>query len=95
MAPEEAGRLEGADPDYAQRDLYNAIKNKNFPSWSMFIQVMTFDEAEKFKFNPFDLTKVSQKIIFSSHCKLLSRSKIHVYQVQRYADWPLPVDGGR
>ena len=25
----------------------------------MFIQVMTFDEAEKHKFNPFDLTKVT------------------------------------
>ena len=58
MAPSEAGRLEGADPDYAQRDLYNSIESGKFPSWSMFIQVMTFDEAENWKFNPFDLTKV-------------------------------------
>jgi len=46
------------DPDYAIRDLYNAIADKDFPSWTMFIQVMTFDQAEKFEFNPFDLTKV-------------------------------------
>ena len=58
LAPTEAGRLEGADPDYAQRDLFNSIESGKFPSWSMFIQVMTFDEAENWKFNPFDLTKV-------------------------------------
>lgn len=28
------------------------------PSWTMYIQVMTFEEAEKFRWNPFDLTKV-------------------------------------
>ncbi|KAK3708596.1 hypothetical protein QZH41_002421 [Actinostola sp. cb2023] len=58
----EASRLAGEDPDYSNRDLYNRISNGNFPSWSMFIQVMTFDEAEKFRFNPFDLTKVSLEI---------------------------------
>ncbi|PVD28719.1 hypothetical protein C0Q70_11313 [Pomacea canaliculata] len=47
-----------SDPDYSQRDLYNAISEGNFPSWSLYIQVMTFEEAEKFRFNPFDLTKI-------------------------------------
>ena len=28
------------------------------PSWTMYIQVMTFEQAEKWNFNPFDLTKV-------------------------------------
>lgn len=54
----EADRLAGVDPDYSLRDLYNAIANENFPSWTMYIQVMTFAEAEKFRWNPFDLTKV-------------------------------------
>jgi catalase len=54
----EADRLVGVDPDYATRDLYNAIANGNFPSWTVYIQVMTFAEAEKFRWNPFDLTKV-------------------------------------
>jgi len=53
-----ADQLAGSDPDYAQRDLYNAIENKDVPSWTVFIQVMTFEEAETCKFNPFDLTKV-------------------------------------
>jgi len=55
---ESAAEMEKKDPDYAIRDLYNAIANEDYPSWTMSIQVMTFEEAEKFKFNPFDLTKV-------------------------------------
>ncbi|NXR32145.1 CATA Catalase, partial [Zosterops hypoxanthus] len=58
LSVEEAGRLASADPDYATRDLYNAIAQGNYPSWSFYIQVMTFEQAERFHFNPFDLTKV-------------------------------------
>ncbi|XP_064602677.1 catalase-like isoform X2 [Liolophura sinensis] len=57
MGPE-AAAMEGNEPDYATRDLYNAISTGNFPSWSLYIQVMTYEEAERFRWNPFDLTKV-------------------------------------
>jgi catalase len=53
-----ATELAGTDPDYATRDLYNAIARGQFPSWTFYIQVMTFEEAEKFRWNPFDITKV-------------------------------------
>ncbi|CAG2173108.1 unnamed protein product [Oppiella nova] len=46
------------DPDYSIRDLFNAIANKRFPSWTLHVQIMTYDQAREFKFNPFDLTKV-------------------------------------
>jgi len=46
------------DPDHAIRDLHNAIAEGNFPTWSLHIQVMTFQQAEDWAFNPFDLTKV-------------------------------------
>lgn len=55
----QAEQLASTDPDYGLRDLYNAIAKGNFPSWSFHIQVMTFEEAEKFPFNPFDVTKVT------------------------------------
>jgi catalase len=55
---DQANKLAGSDPDYAIRDLYNAIAEKQFPSWTLYIQVMTFEQAEIFPFNPFDLTKV-------------------------------------
>jgi len=53
-----ATQLAGTDPDYATRDLYNAIARGEFPSWTFYIQVMTFQQAERFQWNPFDLTKV-------------------------------------
>jgi len=55
---EGADEMAKQDPDYAIRDLYNNIAKGNHPSWTMYIQVMTFAEAEAFEFNPFDLTKV-------------------------------------
>jgi len=55
---EKADTLSATDPDYGIRDLFNAIEEKNFPSWTMKIQVMTFEQAEKFRWNPFDVTKV-------------------------------------
>merc|ERR1719229_801600 len=47
-----------ADPDFSIRDLFNAIADGNYPSYTLSVQVMTFAQAEKEKFNPFDLTKV-------------------------------------
>jgi hypothetical protein len=58
LSPAKAANISGTDPDYAIRDLYNAIAQRDFPTWSFYIQVMTFEEAEHFKWNPFDLTKV-------------------------------------
>lgn len=53
-----AGKISGSDPDYSIRDLYNAIAEEKFPSWTVYIQVMTFEVASSVKFNPFDVTKV-------------------------------------
>ena len=64
LMADRAGDLGGSDPDYAQRDLFNAIGEGNFPSWTLYIQVMTFEEAEKFRWNPFDLTKVCSSISY-------------------------------
>ncbi|PRD24340.1 UNVERIFIED_CONTAM: Catalase [Trichonephila clavipes] len=58
LTNEAARELAGTDPDYAIRDLYDAIANGRFPSWTFYIQVMTFEEAANFRFNPFDVTKV-------------------------------------
>ncbi|HNS17568.1 MAG TPA: catalase [Bacteroidales bacterium] len=54
----EAEAMKGKDPDWAQRDLVQAIDNKDFPKWAMKIQVMTEEQAKTFRWNPFDLTKV-------------------------------------
>ena len=66
LMADQAAELGGSDPDYAMRDLYSNIANGNYPSWTLKIQVMTFEEAEKFRWNPFDLTKVSYYILYLS-----------------------------
>lgn len=53
-----AEELAGSDPDYAIRDLYNAIANGDYPSWTFYIQVMSPEQATKARYNPFDLTKI-------------------------------------
>ncbi|MBV95146.1 Catalase, partial [Eschrichtius robustus] len=58
LSVEDAARLAHEDPDYGLRDLFNAIATGNYPSWTFYIQVMTFNQAETFPFNPFDITKV-------------------------------------
>ncbi|KAJ0396564.1 hypothetical protein P43SY_009473 [Pythium insidiosum] len=54
----EAARLASADPDYAIRDLYDAIARKAFPTWTLYIQTMTPAQAAQSAFNPFDVTKI-------------------------------------
>ncbi len=54
----EAEVLKGKDPDYAQRDFVESVAKGDFPKWALKIQVMTDEQAKKFKWNPFDITKV-------------------------------------
>jgi catalase len=54
----QADKIKGEDPDYSQRDLVKSIEEGNFPKWNLKIQVMTDEQAKKFHWNPFDLTKI-------------------------------------
>ncbi len=54
----EASDMRGIDPDFSQRDLFEAIEKGTFPKWNVQIQVMTDAQAKTFRWNPFDLTKV-------------------------------------
>jgi catalase len=58
LTQEEADRLAGEDPDTHLRDLYQSIERGDYPSWTLKVQVMPFDQAWGYRFNPFDLTKV-------------------------------------
>jgi catalase len=58
LTQEEADHLAGADTDYHRRDLFTSIERGEHPSWSLKVQVMPFDDAADYRFNPFDLTKV-------------------------------------
>ena len=58
LTQEDADRLAGEDGDYHQRDLFTSIEDGNFPSWTLHVQIMPFEDAKTYRFNPFDLTKV-------------------------------------
>ncbi|KQR95019.1 catalase [Chryseobacterium sp. Leaf180] len=55
---EEAMKMAGENPDFAQEDMCKAIENGDFPKWTMYIQTMTEEQANEFRWNPFDITKV-------------------------------------
>jgi catalase len=57
----EAAKVVGMDRESHQRDLYEAIEKGKFPKWKMYIQVMTEEQANSMKNNPFDLTKMWHK----------------------------------
>lgn len=58
LTQEEADRIAGADADFHRRDLFEAIKRGDYPSWTLKVQIMPFEEAATYRLNPFDLTKV-------------------------------------
>ena len=58
LTNDEAAQVIAQDRESHQRDLLNAIDSGNFPKWTAYIQVMTQEEADSFRWNPFDLTKV-------------------------------------
>jgi catalase len=57
-----AAKLAGDNPDYHTEDLFNAIDQGDFPSWKLCVQIMPIEDANTYRFDPFDVTKVwSQK----------------------------------
>jgi catalase len=55
---EEAGELIGKTRESYQEELYGTIERGDFPKWTLYVQIMPEDEADKTPYNPFDLTKV-------------------------------------
>ena len=55
---EEAAQIVAHDRESSQRDLFNAIERGEFPKWKVQVQIMPEREAETYRWNPFDLTKV-------------------------------------
>ncbi|MFV5318064.1 catalase KatA [Priestia megaterium] len=62
LAPDVAAKIAGENPDYHTEDLFNAIEKGDFPSWKLYVQIMPLEDADTYRFDPFDVTKVwSQK----------------------------------
>src|SRR5687768_14180464 len=54
----EAVKINGADPDFHRRDLWDAIQSGNFPEWELGLQLFDEKFAESFPFDVLDSTKI-------------------------------------
>jgi len=55
---DEAVKINGADPDFHRRDLFEAIEKGNFPEWEFCIQAFDQKTADGFDFDVLDSTKL-------------------------------------
>lgn len=58
LSADVATKLAGENPDYHTEDLFNAIENGDFPAWTLYVQIMPLEDANTYRFDPFDVTKV-------------------------------------
>lgn len=54
----EAVKINGADPDFHRRDLWEAIQTGNFPEWELCVQLFDQEFADSFDFDVLDPTKL-------------------------------------
>ena len=54
----EAVKINGADPDFHRRDLWNAIQSGTFPEWELGLQLFDDKFADEFEFDILDATKL-------------------------------------
>lgn len=53
----EAQKIAGEEPDAHRKDLYEAIERGDFPSWTLKVQVIPYEDAKNYRINIFDVTK--------------------------------------
>ncbi|MFG6565057.1 catalase [Sulfitobacter sp. 1A13421] len=54
----EALKINGADPDFHRRDMWDAIDAGDYPQWDLGIQVFDDEFADNFEFDILDATKI-------------------------------------
>ena len=58
VAWNEAVKINGADPDFHRRDLWESIKSGAFPEWELQVQLFDQEFADNFDFDILDATKI-------------------------------------
>ena len=56
-----AEKLAGEQPDYHREDLFNAIDKGDFPSWTLYVQIIPYEDFKTYKWDIFDVTKTVSK----------------------------------
>lgn len=58
LTTEAAAKIAAENPDYHTEDLFNAIEKGDYPAWKLYVQIMPIEDANTYKWDPFDVTKV-------------------------------------
>ena len=58
FTPAEQDQMTLKDKDFSTSDLYSSIAKGDFPSWTMYVQIMPEKDADGYKFDVFDITKI-------------------------------------
>jgi len=58
LSDDEAKIAAGIEPATLTKDMYDALKAGDFPSWELQVQVLTPEDLRKFDFDPLDATKL-------------------------------------
>lgn len=98
LSDADAADLVGVDRESSQRDLYESIEARQFPKWTMYIQVMPEADAQTYHLNPFDLTKVWPKgdypLIEVGELELNRNPDNYFAEVEQFAATPANVVPG-
>lgn len=55
---DEAVKINGADPDFHRRDMWDAIQSGDYPQWDLGLQIFDDEFADAFEFDVLDATKI-------------------------------------
>jgi len=58
LTAEEAAEIQRQDFNHATRDLFEHIRQGDYPKWDLYVQIMKPEELDDFDFDPLDATKV-------------------------------------
>ncbi|WP_100012747.1 catalase [Lentibacillus sediminis] len=61
LDPELADKIAGENPDYHREELFNAIEEGDYPSWTLYAQIIPFEDYKTYEWDLFDVTKIASK----------------------------------
>lgn len=85
----EALKINGADPDFHRRDMWNALQAGDFPEWELGVQVFDQDFADNFEFDVLDATKLipEEQVPVKIVGKMVLNNVVDNFFLQRRNKW--------
>ncbi|WP_163852741.1 catalase [Paenibacillus elgii] len=67
LSADEVREVQGRDFNHATRDLFDQIRDGNFPQWALHVQLMPPEDLDRWGFDPLDVTKVWPEDAYPLH----------------------------